>query len=129
MWRAGPVLIGSYILCYTLVLMLERLIPISFRILGPHDLFTFWMVIDGLLFLLVPIIIEPLRVAVVASAYNETRVRLESGAVTDGVPDEHEAVSAVLAEDDELTVAPDATDHLPASAEVQSEPSVSPKPL
>lgn len=85
MWRAGPALVGAYILCFTIVLLIERLAQIALiRLIGPHDIFAFWMVVDSLVFLIVPIIVEPLRIAVVASAYNETREVLAQAPITDG---------------------------------------------
>ncbi|NYD54417.1 hypothetical protein [Microbacterium pseudoresistens] len=73
MWRAGPIPIATYVLLYTVVLALEPLLRTAIiRLVGPHDLYSFWIVADGLLFLLVPLIVEPVRIAVVASAYDAT---------------------------------------------------------
>ena len=69
MWRAGPVLIGFYILMFTALLALDAAIDLGItRVLGPHDLADFWMVNQPLIFLLTPMIIEPLRVVLVAGA-------------------------------------------------------------
>ncbi|MDQ0894307.1 hypothetical protein [Agromyces ramosus] len=82
MWRAGPVLIGGYILLYTVVLGLEQLLRLALtRIIGPHDLYSFWLVADTVVLLLVPLVIEPLRVSLVASAYDATLSRLVSTAL------------------------------------------------
>ena len=84
MWRAGPVLIGGYILLYTVVLGLEQLLRVGLtRVLGPNDLYSFWFVADTAILLLVPLVIEPLRVSLVASAYDATLSRL----VTTGAAD------------------------------------------
>lgn len=73
MWQAGPVLIGGYVLLYTLVLALTTVLEIGFtRVLGPHDLHSFWAVFGPLLFLVVPMLVEPLRLSLVASAYDST---------------------------------------------------------
>lgn len=96
MWRAGPALIGLYILLYTVVLLLERLILILItRLFGPQDIFAFWMVADTLLFLLIPFLIEPLRVTLVASAYDSTLARLKRQAAME----EKEAEAEVRSEE------------------------------
>lgn len=83
MWRAGPVLIGSYILVFTVLLWLDGALEFAItRMLGPNDLGTFWMVNEPLIFLVVPLIIEPLRVVIVASAYDAVIGRLSTAAVT-----------------------------------------------
>lgn len=70
MWRAGPVLIGGYVLLYTLLIALERLLFLAAtRLVGPQDL-AFWFTNMELVTVAVPFIIEPLRVALVAGAYD-----------------------------------------------------------
>lgn len=77
MWRAGPVLIGSYILLFTLVLALDATLEWGItRAIGPQQLGGFWMVNAPLIFLFVPLVIEPLRVVLVASAYDAVIGRL-----------------------------------------------------
>ncbi|RXZ73232.1 hypothetical protein [Agromyces albus] len=77
MWRAGPVLVGGYVLLYTIVLGLEQMLRIWVtRLVGPQDLYSFWAVADAVILLLVPLIVEPLRVSLVASAYDATLARL-----------------------------------------------------
>ena len=45
MWRAGPVLVGGYVLLYTVVPALEAVLDVVLtRLVGPHDLNTFWIV-------------------------------------------------------------------------------------
>jgi hypothetical protein len=81
MWRAGPVLIGSYILLFTLLLALEALLELGItRVIGPQELNGFWMVNAPLVFLVVPLVIEPLRVVLVASAYDAVIGRLAPAA-------------------------------------------------
>jgi hypothetical protein len=89
MWRAGPVLIGGYVLLYTLLLGLESLVGIGItRIVGPHDVDSFWMVNDQLILLAIPLIIEPLRIVLVSSSYDSVIGRLRQGSTaslsTDG---------------------------------------------
>ncbi len=77
MWRAGPVLIGSYILLFTLLIALDAALEFGItRVIGPEDLGGFWMVNAPLIFLFVPLVIEPLRVVLVASAYDAVIGRL-----------------------------------------------------
>lgn len=80
MWRAGPVLIGGYILLYTVLLLLEGTLEWGLvRLIGPHDIDDFWLVNDQLIFLIVPVLMEPLRIALVASAYDGVIGRLSAG--------------------------------------------------
>lgn len=71
MWRAGPVLIGGFVLLYTALLwlqgVLEWAVPRGF---GPHDIGEFWLVNDQLIFLIAPLLIEPIRIALVAGGYD-----------------------------------------------------------
>ena len=77
MWRAGPVLVGSYILLFTIVLALDAALEFGVtRVIGPEELGGFWMVNAPLIFLFVPLVIEPLRVVLVASAYDAVIGRL-----------------------------------------------------
>lgn len=77
MWRAGPVLIGSYILLFTILLALDAVFEWGItRAIGPHELAGFWMVNQPLIFLIVPLVVEPLRVVLVASAYDAVIGRL-----------------------------------------------------
>ena len=77
MWRAGPVLIGAYVLLFTIVLALDAAFEFGIsRLVGPHELNGFWMVNAPLIFLVVALVIEPLRIALVASAYDAVIGRL-----------------------------------------------------
>ena len=85
MWRAGPVLVGSYILLFTIVLALDAALEYgTSRLVGPEELGSFWMVNAPLIFLFVPLVIEPLRVVLVASAYDAVIGRLAPPAAGDG---------------------------------------------
>ena len=73
MWRGGPVLIGGYVLLYTLVLLAQQWLRIGVtRVVGPHDFETFWLVAGTPLLLLVPLVIEPVRTVLIAAAYDST---------------------------------------------------------
>ncbi|WP_417508983.1 hypothetical protein [Microbacterium sp.] len=82
MWRTGPVRIASYVLLYTIVLALSasglRLIAL---LIGPQDLFGFWSVADVAFGLLVAAVTEPVRIALVASAYDAALGRADQGSI------------------------------------------------
>lgn len=89
MWRAGPVLIGSYILLFTLLLALDAALELGItRVIGPQELGGFWMVNAPLIFLFVPLVIEPLRVVLVAGAYDAVIGRLAPASADAAVVDE-----------------------------------------
>jgi hypothetical protein len=76
MWRAGPVLIASYALAHVVVTTLETYLQFGItRLVGPHDQ-IFWGVTMPLVSLVPLLLIEPLRVAVIAGAYDATLGRL-----------------------------------------------------
>lgn len=71
MWRAGPLLIGTFILLYTIVLAGDTTLDyVITRVIGPQSRVDFWLVINDALVLVVALIIEPIRVSVVAGAYD-----------------------------------------------------------
>ena len=79
MWRAGPVLIASYVLLFTIVTLAEQwgLIATS-RLLGPNDYRAFWGPMFVALTMLATVVTEPLRVSVVAATYDDTLRRLSA---------------------------------------------------
>lgn len=77
MWRAGPALIGGFVLLYTLLLALQGVLEWAVpRAFGPQDFYDFWLVNDQLIFLAVPLLIEPARIALVAGGYDAVIGRL-----------------------------------------------------
>lgn len=73
MWRAGPLLIAGYVLLYTLLLGLDSVLGVALtRVVGPHDINAFWAVFSPVIMLAVPLLIEPVRMALVAAAYDVT---------------------------------------------------------
>lgn len=78
MWRAGPVLIGGYILLYTLaVVAAQGWLQLALtRGIGPQELQpTWWLLWSGIV-VAVGMIFEPLRIAIVAAAYDQTISRM-----------------------------------------------------
>jgi len=81
MWRAGPVLIGCYVLLFTVVLAIESLVGIAVtRLIGPQHVGSFWMPYSTLVYLVVPLLVEPLRMITVAAGYDATVGRLRQRA-------------------------------------------------
>ncbi|MEI3848829.1 MULTISPECIES: hypothetical protein [Microbacterium] len=71
MWRAGPVSVASYVLLYVMLLAALPLLRILLiRAFGPQDYSGFWRVADTAVFLLIFLVTEPVRVALVAAGYD-----------------------------------------------------------
>lgn len=76
MWRAGPLLVGSYALLYVLVKALESYLSFGItRLIGPQE-YLFWAVATPLVSLVPLLLMEPLRIAVISGAYDATLGRL-----------------------------------------------------
>lgn len=95
MWRAGPVLIASYALLHVAVKTLETWLQFgAVRVIGPHDL-VFWGIALPLVSLVPQLLTEPLRVAVIAGAYDTTlgklrlrqQKKVDAGVVAQGEAD------------------------------------------
>lgn len=70
-WHAGAIPMGIFVLAYTVVISLQGWLRWALlTAIGPHDLSTFWLVVDPLIILVVVMIVEPLRVALVAAAFD-----------------------------------------------------------
>lgn len=73
MFRSGPTLIAGYILLYTVAKAAD---PVgewaATRILGPHDRNSYWIYADVFVTFMTLVALEPIRTAVVASAYDTT---------------------------------------------------------
>ena len=89
MWRAGPVLIAGYVLLFTVVTLGEQWLTIGLsRLIGPHELMSFWVPASVALTMVVALVVEPVRMAVVASTYDHTLGRLMSSADVEAHVDE-----------------------------------------
>ncbi len=77
MWRAGPLLVGSYALLYVIVKALESYLGFGItRLVGPQE-YVFWAIAAAPLVSLVPLLLmEPVRIAVISGAYDATLARL-----------------------------------------------------
>ena len=76
-WHAGAIPMGIFVLAYTVVMALQGWLRWGLTaLIGPHDLLAFWTVFDALVVLAVVAVIEPLRIALVAAAYDHAAARL-----------------------------------------------------
>lgn len=70
-WHAGAIPMGLFILGYTVVMALQGWLRWGITgLIGPQDVEGFWYIIDAAVILAVVAITEPLRIAVVAAAYD-----------------------------------------------------------
>lgn len=84
MWRSGPLLIAGFVLAYTAVRFIERVSePLVMQLFGAQDLYAFWMVADALVFVIVSMLIEPLRIVVIAVFYDQTLGNLRAPSEAD----------------------------------------------
>ncbi len=96
MWRAGPVLIGGYVLLYAIVTALEPLLLwLQTRIIGPQDFQTFWLAVGNAVRRIPDILLQPVLIAVVAAAYDATLRRLVPGGSAGALPADAVAPAAV----------------------------------
>jgi len=111
MWRAGPVLIGAYVLLFTIITLGEQWLMIAVsRAVGPHDLLDVWAPITLAIVTGVGVIVEPVRIALIASTYDDTVGRLSRSVVRDDAADGKTEVEGGVAgahrDGDEQTVEP-----------------------
>jgi len=91
MWRAGPLLICGYILLYTLVDFGGQWLMIGLsRAVGPHPQ-SFWLPMSVALVLVVGLIVEPVRISLVAASYDRALVHLAPEPSTPGLGPRAEA--------------------------------------
>jgi hypothetical protein len=77
-WRAGVVPMGVFVLAYTVLEAASTwLLLAGVRLIGPHDLHGWWMNFDDILVFVVNLVLEPLRVALIAAAYDFCLRKLE----------------------------------------------------
>lgn len=77
-WRAGVVPIGAFVLLYVVLDAGRYWLTLGVaRVIGPHDLGTWWFRFDEILLFVVVALIEPLRIALIAAAYNYALGQLE----------------------------------------------------
>lgn len=78
MWRAGPVLIAGYVLLFTVVAFAQEWLLVGAgRAIGPQELNAFWVPMSVVVVAVVSVLIEPVRVAVIAATYDRTVAALQ----------------------------------------------------
>lgn len=90
LWRSGPLLIASYLLLYAVVKALEPVIGFGLvRLLGPHE-GVFWEATSVVMALITVLLVEPLRVSLIAGAYDSAlrSVAVDAGSVETVPPDQ-----------------------------------------
>jgi len=77
-WRAGVVPVGLFVLAYAVLEAgIVWLDLAAVRFIGPHDFYMWWLNFDGMLGFAVAVLIEPLRLCLVAAAYDFCLRKLE----------------------------------------------------
>jgi hypothetical protein len=77
-WRAGVVPMGLFVLGYTVIEAASGwLLFAGVRLIGPHELNSWWMNFDDILIFVVAVILEPLRICLIAAAYDFCLRKLE----------------------------------------------------
>jgi hypothetical protein len=111
MWRAGPLLVGSYVLLYVIVKALESFLGFGItRLVGPQD-FVFWAIATPLVSLVPLLLMEPVRIAVISGAYDATLARLRKRR------QDRTDTAGVSAEEGEMRAVADAAGLLPSSVD------------
>ncbi len=77
-WRAGVVPMGFFVLVYTVLEAISAWALFGVvRLIGPHELHSFWFTFDQMLMFGVELLLEPLRIALIAAAYDYCLRKLE----------------------------------------------------
>jgi hypothetical protein len=100
MWRSGPILIGGYVLAYAVLILGERWLRFGItRAVGPQDFDAFWLVAASTVFTVVVLVVETVRAALVASAYDATiGALIGAPVVASGRDDESEEARELVRE-------------------------------
>jgi hypothetical protein len=87
-WRAGVVPMGIFVLAYTVLEAAGAWLGLgAIRLIGPHDLESWWMNMDGALIFGLEVLLEPLRICLIAAGYDYCLRRLgERRDAEDGKP-------------------------------------------
>ncbi|QYF75052.1 hypothetical protein [Cryobacterium sp. PAMC25264] len=70
-WRAGVVPMGIFVLAYTVLEAASGWLALAaIQLIGPHDLQDWWMNADGSLIFALDVLVEPLRICLIAAGYD-----------------------------------------------------------
>jgi hypothetical protein len=76
-WRAGVVPMGIFVLAYTVIEAAGAWLGLgAIRLIGAHDLESWWMNMDGALIFGIAVLLEPLRICLIAAGYDYCLRRL-----------------------------------------------------
>jgi hypothetical protein len=76
-WRAGVVPMGIFVLGYTVLEAAGSWLGLgATRLIGAHDLESWWMNVDGVLIFAIEVLLEPLRICLIAAGYDYCLRRL-----------------------------------------------------
>jgi hypothetical protein len=82
-WRAGVLPMGIFVLAYTVLEAANLWLRLAgVQLIGPHHLNTWWMNFDDMLSFVVSVLVEPVRIALIAAAYDFCLRRLEERSET-----------------------------------------------
>jgi hypothetical protein len=77
-WRAGVLAMGIFVLAYTVLESANLWLRLAgVQLIGPHHLNSWWMNFDDMLSFVVSVLVEPVRIALIAAAYDFCLRRLE----------------------------------------------------
>ena len=95
-WRAGVVPMGIFVLAYTVIEAAGSWLGFgATRLIGAHDLESWWMNVDGALIFAIEVLLEPLRICLIAAGYDYCLRRLSERREAAAIPDpEPEPASA-----------------------------------
>lgn len=86
-WRAGVIPMGMFVLAYSVLVAASSWLLLGVaRVIGPHDGGTWWMNADDLLNFAVDLTLEPLRICLIAAAYDLCLRKLEERRVAAALP-------------------------------------------
>ena len=94
-WRAGVAPMGFFVLGYVILEAAGTWLQLAaVRLIGPHDLESWWMNFDDMLTFVISVILEPLRICLIAAAYDyclrkleERRDAADAAAIAAGAPE------------------------------------------
>lgn len=76
-WRAGVVPMGIFVLAYTVIEASGAWLGFgAIQLIGAHDLESWWMNVDGALIFALDVMLEPLRICLIAAGYDYCLRRL-----------------------------------------------------
>jgi hypothetical protein len=76
-WRAGVVPMGIFVLAYTVIEASGAWLGFgAIQLIGAHDLESWWMNVDGALIFALDVVLEPLRICLIAAGYDYCLRRL-----------------------------------------------------